>query len=286
MSLKIKDGDGNSRDLKADQVSGEYVVYHAISGTVSTSITGVPSVAISNSPSVTITGTPTVALSSNIVTSSIANIVTASLSGVPAVSVQNSSSLTASIYGVAAITGSVGITSINNPVYVTSSEANPVYVSSSVGRPVVVTGTVAVGTVTVTSSYSAPVVTKEKLPNILTLNYLNAGVGQGIDWASTASANVSGTFIIAQSSSTRSGLMFTNNFQNNLYVVYDSGYYGNNGFGPLNSTASAPSFFSFILFPSGTYTADPAFVNLKHSGFIVSASNINSNTLLNIFSTE
>ena len=286
MSLKIKDGDGNSRDLKADQVSGEYVVYHAISGTVSTSITGVPSVAISNSPSVTITGTPTVALSSNIVTSSIANIVTASLSGVPAVSVQNSSSLTASIYGVAAITGSVGITSINNPVYVTSSEANPVYVSSSVGRPVVVTGTVAVGTVTVTSSYSAPVVTKEKLPNTLTLGFFNAGVGQGIDWASTASVNVSGTFIIAQSSSTRSGLMFTNNFQNNIYVVYDSGYYSNNGFGSLTSTASAPSFFSFILYPNGTYTADPAFVNVKHSGFIVSASNISSNTQLSIYSTE
>jgi hypothetical protein len=296
MSLKIKDGDGNSRDLKADQVSGEYVVYHAISGTVSTSITGVPSVAISNSPSVTITGTPTVALSSNIVTSSIANIVTASLSGIPTVSIQNTSSLTASIYGVATITGSVGITSINNPVYVTSSEASPVYVSSSVDRPVVVTGTVAVGTVTVTSSltnpvyvsssYSTPVVTKEKLPNTLTLGFFNAGVGQGIDWASTASVNVSGTFIIAQSSSTRSGLMFTNNFQNNIYVIYDSGYYSNNGFGSLTSTASAPSFFSFILYPNGTYTADPAFVNVKHSGFIVSASNISSNTQLSVYSTE
>jgi hypothetical protein len=239
--------------------SATYPAYVNINNTASVSISGTPtitgSVSIDGIPtitgSVTINGVPTVALQSNIVT--------ASISGTPTITGS------VSIDGTPTITGSVNVGSINSVVSVTSSTSNPVYVSSS---------------------YSTPVTTKEKLPNTLTLGFFNAGVGQGIDWASTASVNVSGTFIIAQSSSTRSGLMFTNNFQNNIYVIYDSGYYSNNGFGSLTSTASAPSFFSFILYPNGTYTADPAFVNVKHSGFIVSASNISSNTQLSVYSTE
>jgi len=182
---------------------------------------------------------------------------------------------------------------LSEPLPITSSQTYPAFVTNSVSYPLSiiaqsglsVTSSVS-NPVYVSSSYSTPVVTKEKLPTTLTVTFFNAGPGNPIDWASTASVNVSGTFIIAQSSSARSGLMFTNNFQNNIYVVFDSGYHTNNGFGSLNGTASAPSFFSFILFPSGTYTADPAFVNLKHSGFIVSASNISSNTQLSVYSTE
>ena len=304
-SLVIKDGNGSSSALSTFSGSYGLIPEHAVSGTVSVTASAASPVYVTGNVSIsqpvnvdlTLSDQLTVVVSSSQnnnavwVTSSAAypayvnvnNTASVNINGTPtitgsvgisgtpiitgSVGISGTSTITGSvgISGTPTITGSVNIGSISSVVSVTSSLTDPVYVSSS---------------------YSTPVTTKEKLPNTLTLGFFNAGVGQGIDWASTASVNVSGTFIIAQSSSTRSGLMFTNNFQNNIYVVYDSGYYSNNGFGSLTSTASAPSFFSFILYPNGTYTADPAFVNVKHSGFIVSASNISSNTQLSIYSTE
>jgi hypothetical protein len=68
--------------------------------------------------------------------------------------------------------------------------------------------------------------------------------------------------------------MFANNTNKDLYVALgDTDFASTNGF-LLTSTAVAPSYYSFIVYPSGTYFAEPTFVNLKHSGFFVSSSNI------------
>ena len=182
----------------------------------------------------------------------------------------------------------------DRPVFVVSSEGKPVYVSSSAGnwvqvtashtsptavtsnesRPVFVVNNVG-NSVFVTSSDSTPVITKAKLASSVTRNKFASGGGSPqIDWASTGSSNVSGTFILADSSSARVGLLFANNTSRDLYVAIGNGSYSTtNGF-LLNGTGSAPVDYSFILYPSGTYSADPSFANAKHSGFFVSASNI------------
>lgn len=133
------------------------------------------------------------------------------------------------------------------------------------------------GNVTVTTSDENPLIVKNKTPTTVTRAAFSSYGGPGtasIDWTSTASANVSGTFIIANSSSARSGLTFTNITDKNLFIAFgDTDFPEKNGFG-LNSTASAPFSFAYILYPSGTYFADPSFVGAKHSGFFVSSSNI------------
>lgn len=237
--------------------SAAYPAFVNINNTASVSISGTPTI----TGSVSIDGTPTITG-------------TVAISGVPTVALQ-SNIVTASISGTPTITGSV---SISGTASVTSSYDNPVAVTGSVN-----VGSIA-SIVSITSSYTNPVVTKEKLATSLTFSQFAVGTGSSIDWTSTGSLNMSGTFIIAQSSSVRSGLMFTNNFPVNLYVVYDTGY-SNNGFGSFVSTSSAPYQYSFVLYPNGTYIADPSFVNVKHSGYFPSSSAI-TNQILNVYSTE
>lgn len=307
-SLIIKDGNSATKTLSVFSSSLGFIPEHAVSGTVNVSasaaspvyVTGNVSISqpvnvdlnlsdqltvvvsssqnnnavwvtssaaypafvnINNTASVSISGTPTITG-------------TVAISGVPTVALQ-SNIVTASISGVPTITGSV---SISGTASVTSSYDNPVAVTGSVN-----VGSIA-SIVSITSSYTNPVVTKEKLATSLTFSQFAVGTGSNIDWTSTGSLNMSGTFIIAQSSSVRSGLMFTNNFPVNLYVVYDTGY-SNNGFGSFVSTSSAPYQYSFVLYPNGTYIADPSFVNVKHSGYFPSSSAI-TNQILNVYSTE
>jgi hypothetical protein len=178
-----------------------------------------------------------------------------------------------------AISGTVNVTaSLTNPVYttgtvavsnyqstslwVTSSFASPVYVSSSTGKELYVTNT-STTPIHVTSSEINPVITKNTIATIPVRNTFSSFAGT-INWAGTGSSNISGTFILAQTSSTRKGLMFANNTNKDLYVALgDTDFASTNGF-LLTSTAVAP----------GTYFAEPTFVNLKHSGFFVSSSNI------------
>lgn len=159
----------------------------------------------------------------------------------------------------------------NTALWVTSSFANPVYVSSSIGKELYVTNT-STTPMYVTSSEIAPLVVKQKSSTIVTRAKFSTYDPGQIDWGSSNPARISGTFIIADSSSVRTGILFANNTSENLYVAIGNGDYSStNGFG-LSSTASAPYSYSFIVYPSGTYSADSNFVNLKHSGFFVSSS--------------
>jgi hypothetical protein len=158
----------------------------------------------------------------------------------------------------------------NDPVHITSSFINPIYVTSSIGRELYITNTISTP-VYVSSSNSYPVITRNSVASSIARTGFSS-FGGTIDWAGTGSSNISGTFILANSSSTRKGLMFANNTDRNLYVALgDTDLAATNGF-LLSTTASAPSSYSFILYPSGTYFAEQEFVNIKHSGFFVSSS--------------
>lgn len=85
----------------------------------------------------------------------------------------------------------------------------------------------------------------------------------GIDWTIE-----SGTFILANSSSDRQGLVIFNPSPSNLYISIGSG--SKNGF-TLVTTESAPIVYSFILYPSGTYNATNTTVQQFHSGYYVSS---------------
>jgi hypothetical protein len=158
----------------------------------------------------------------------------------------------------------------NDPVHITSSFINPIYVTSSIGRELYVASTVSTP-VYVTSSNTYPLVIKNSVGSSIARTGFSSFAGT-INWAGTSSSDISGTFILAPSSSTRRGLMFANNTDRNLYIALgDTDLAATNGF-LLSTTASAPSSYSFILYPSGTYFAEPEFVTFKHSGFFVSSS--------------
>lgn len=171
--------------------------------------------------------------------------------------------------------------STSAPVYITASSANPlpvtgninvdvmvgdlITVTSSLANPVGVTGTVNVNnsTLTVTSSLSNPVVAYAYSPPVTTVA---ASSVTSFDWAVT-----NGTFNIATNSSTRRGLTVFNPGPHNLYVALSTAGGANFGFTIVN-TASAPSQYSFIVYPSGTYTADSTTVGVYHGGYFISGS--------------
>lgn len=87
------------------------------------------------------------------------------------------------------------------------------------------------------------------------------------DWSTSAS----GTFQIVSSDPTRKGLMIFNPGPHNLYVALSTAGGTKNGF-TLTNTSSAPSYYSFILYPSGTYQADSTNVSINYGGYFVSGS--------------
>jgi hypothetical protein len=113
----------------------------------------------------------------------------------------------------------------------------------------------------ITSSYD--LVVKEKPAKASTVNGFYYP-GQ-IDWTNIAS----GTFELAEEDENRKGLIISNPSEHNLYISVGSGSY--NGF-TLTSTASSPVFFSFVIYPFGTYIAEPVIAGTFHGGFFVSSS--------------
>jgi hypothetical protein len=291
-SLIVKDGNGTLSSLSTFSGSYGLIPEHAITGTVN--------VTASAASPVYVTGTVQIAQPVSVdvvvgdlitVTSSQANPVyvsgnvsvadTYTNSGITALYVKVTASSTDPIrissdvdkYAYPGGTYGALITKItasdNAPVHVTSSQFTPVYVSSSEDRPVFITNSTG-KRIYVTSSANEPLFVKTPPTTVVGRQKFSSGFQ--IDWASTASANVSGTFILADSASNRSGLIFANNTAYDLYVAIGGEGDGKvNGF-LLSSTASAPVDYSFILYPSGTYSADPGFVNAKHTGFFVSSS--------------
>lgn len=303
MALTIKDGAGSTTSLKTTLTGSDHMPHHivqAVSGTVAITSSAANPAFITGSVSVATTYT------NNSVTALYVRVTASAEDYVKVATDVDKYAYPGGTFGalVTKITASSGdpvyVTSSNiYPVYVSSSEDRPIFVVSNAGKPVYVSSS-AGNWVQVTASHSFPVAvsSNESKPVFVVNNVGNplfvtssAGdplfvksppttvvgrqkfsSGFQIDWASTASANISGTFILADSASNRSGLMFANNTAYDLYVAIGGEGDGKvNGF-LLNNTASAPVDYSFILYPSGTYSADPGFVNAKHTGFFVSSS--------------
>jgi len=282
-SLVIKDGNGAASSLSAFSGSYGLIPEHAITGSVNVTASAANPVYVTGNVQISQPVSVEIDLSDNInVTASQSNpvYVTGAVISSVADGLRVSSSVTYPLY----VTGNVTVTDFLNTLSVTASQGNPVYVVSEQSKPVFVNNTSSLP-LYITSSENSPVTIKTKTATIVNrTKFTNGGMTPQIDWASTGSSNISGTFILANSSSARIGLIFANNTAYDLYVSVGTGSYGStNGF-LLNGTASAPADYSFILYPSGTYSADASFVNAFHSGFFASASNID--VTVNVTTTE
>ena len=132
-----------------------------------------------------------------------------------------------------------------------------VTVSASLSNPVPVTGTV-----TMVSSISSPVYISP-----IPVTTVSKTATTSFIWSTAAS----GTFNLASESTTRKGLTIFNPGPNNLYVALSTTTDTKNGF-TLTNTASAPANYSFIIYPSGTYSAEPNTVGVFHGGYFISGS--------------
>lgn len=278
MALTIKDGAGSTTSLKTTLTGSDHMPHHivqAISGTVYVRVTASAEDPIKISTDVDKYAYPGGTLGALVtkITASSGDPVYVTSSNLSPVYV--SSSEDRPVFVVSNAGKPVYVTSsAGNWVQVTASHSNPVAVSSNESKPVFVVNNVG-NSLFVTSSEATPVIVKSAVAtNVDRQKFTSGGGSPQINWASTASANISGTFILAESASARTGLMFANNTSYDLYVAIGNGSYTTtNGF-LLSSTSSAPIDYSFILYSSGTYSADAQFANAKHSGFFVSASNI------------
>lgn len=81
----------------------------------------------------------------------------------------------------------------------------------------------------------------------------------------------SGTFLLAANDASRKGLTLFNPGPYNLYVALSSTGGTLNGFTLVN-TESAPSYYSFIIYPSGTYEANSTNVSVNYGGYFISNS--------------
>lgn len=157
--------------------------------------------------------------------------------------------------------GSAGYSAIH---YVVNNEYTPVYVT--VSEPLPVTGTINVDvtmgdTINVTSSIQAPLVAQTiSYP----VNTVSATAITNFDWSENA-----GTFCLASNNPSRRGLVVFNPGPNNLYIALSSTGDIANGF-LISDVATAPALYSFIVYPSGTYTADSTTVGVYHGGFFIS----------------
>jgi hypothetical protein len=260
MSLPVKDGNGSLTALKTTLSASEHLPHHIVHGTVDTNI--------SNVDIYTMYGGQALVTRVTASDSDPVHVTSSFLSPVSVTSSAGRELWVASSPGVPVYVSS----STGNFVQVTASANSPVSVTSSYDKPVYVTND-SLKPVYVTSSESSPVITKQKISTSTSRNTFSS-FANTINWAGTGSSDISGTFILANTSSTRSGLMFSNNTNKDLYIALgDNDFASTNGF-LLNSTSSAPLVYSFVLYPSGTYFAEPSFVNIKHSGFFISSSNI------------
>ena len=114
----------------------------------------------------------------------------------------------------------------------------------------------------VTASTSNPVTVVTKPVTTVTKSSVTS-----FSWNTLAS----GTFNLASESVSRRGLSVFNPGPQPLYVSLASATTAQNGF-TITNTSSAPSSYSFILYPSGTYVADETTVGVYHAGYFISGS--------------
>ncbi len=271
-SLIIKDGNGDVKSLVVESSSYGYTPYHRIessdtnavhmtasltnpvpvTGTISVDVTigDVINVTASAANPAYVTGTVTVNTASTIAVSNFPSVQYVTSSQVSSVWVTGSITVN---------TGSTNITISNLP----ATQA----ITASTSNPVAVTGTVAINNsvLTVTSSQTTPIYA------------INPPVGTVTNTAKTSFTWItseSGTFAIATKLSTRRGLTVFNPGPNNLYIALSTAGGAKNGF-TLTDINSAPSVYSFIVYPSGTYIADPTTVGVYHGGYFINNSSSN-----------
>ena len=132
-----------------------------------------------------------------------------------------------------------------------------VTVSASLSNPIPITGTIAV-----TSSLASPLYV-----TTVPVTTVTKTATTSFTWSTAAS----GTFNLVSESVSRKGLTIFNPGPNNLYIAFSTAGDTTHGF-TLTNTSSAPSNYSFILYPSGTYVSEPTTVGVYHGGYFVSGS--------------
>jgi len=194
--------------------------------------------------------------------------------------------VTASAQDPLTVTGTLNVASISNPIYVsnvnsisgsvnvTSSKGNPLFVISDTDKPVYVANS-ASNALYITSSDSFPLQVQKRSATITQTQRYVANV-YGFDWTVN-----SGTFVMATPDTDRKSLIIANPSSHELYIAIgsssDPGFV--NGF-LLQTTESAPETYAFVIYPSGTYTADEYAASLFHAGFYISQSVNNQKTLV------
>jgi hypothetical protein len=251
-SLTIKNGAGETTYLAVGSGSQGLIPFHAIYG--STEVTASEQNPLSVTGTVKINNFPSV------------QTITASLSN--QVGVTGSVTLN----GTSTITGTVNVNNFPSTQAITASFSSPVAVTGAVtlNGTSNVTGTVNVNnfpaTQTVTSSNTYPVYQANAAGSTLLQTVSSSFNG----WNTTAS----GTFRLADLNTSRRELMIYNSGPGNLYVALGATSLINTdryGF-TLTNTASAPSSYSFVIYPSGTYMTSEASRVLHHGGYFISGS--------------
>jgi len=294
-SLTIKDGTGSLKYLAVESSSYGFIPVHQITSSTSSPIY----ITASSANPLPVTGS----ISVDVVVGDIINVtasstapvyVTGAITNTPSLqAVYSTTTYTANTFPFQLVgtngtkanldaSGRLAVTSSQtNPIWITGSTVvdiiagDVVNVTSSTASPVYVSGTLTVNTAssTVTIANSSLVVTSSLVSPIYAYAYsppvttVTASSVTSFSWTTVAS----GTFNIASGSSTRRGLTLFNPGPYNLYVALSTAGGTTHGFTILN-TASAPSQYSFIVYPSGTYTADPTTVGVYHGGYFISSS--------------
>lgn len=162
-------------------------------------------------------------------------------------------------------------------VIVTSSFQHPLVVTSSAGMPITITGSTRVinfpSSQVVTASFSNPVtvtgnVSVNNFPDDIGRSTSQINIlGSSLSWNTEAS----GTFQLLPIDLSRKEILIYNSGPGNLYVkVSSTTNTSSNKFGfILSNTASAPTNYSFVVYPSGTYSSVAASKNLFHAGYVV-----------------
>lgn len=196
---------------------------------------------------------------------------------------------TGSVQYIAVDSGSYGFIPIHQ---VTSSTASPLYITASYANPIPVTGTINVDVqvsdlITVTSSAANPILVTGTI-NVNTASteitivnteanaiFIRPMRSQNVtltspfnyDWSTSAS----GSFVLAAENQSRKSLMIFNPGPNDLYVAMSTSGGATNGF-VINDITQPPDFYSFILYPSGTFVGDNTNLNVHYGGFFISGS--------------
>jgi len=277
-SLKIKDGLGILKNLTVESGSYGLMPVHYVTSSTSAPVY----ITASSANPIPVTGTIAVDVTvGDLIT------VTASTASPVAVTgtVTNVSSLQAAYNTSTYTANTIPIQLVGTSSYkaaidsagrlfvtgaVTVNTASSMTVTASLANPTGITGTVNINnsSLSVTSSLLSPVYALVATPPVTTVT---TNATTSFVWNTIAS----GTFAIAANSLTRKGLTIFNPGPHNLYVVLSTigggGDSGRHGFTIVN-TASAPSIYSFIVYPSGTYVAPPTTVGVYHGGYFISGS--------------